>query len=289
MIFWFSKSWRRKPSISRVRPANILPCRTSSASRSSSGSELTIDWMMMVGGPAMPTTVLVDPIGGDRLGEALAGQFAQPEQDRPVAAERPRQEFEHVVDDALPVGRLAQPPARCAPPRPSSRGSAMAGSMLGGRVSIMRDSRCATGGRSQRPVVGQREDIAFAAHRAQRISGSTGRPRSSSCSRMMRMSTRARRFGILAEADRLGDRGAAEQPVRAGEENLQHVELALGQVEDDAAAAGDHAAVEIGAEVAEGDDPPARSPAALLRRPASSGGGTRRSTLRTRASSSRSS
>ena len=25
LIFWFSKSWRRKPSMSRVRPANILP------------------------------------------------------------------------------------------------------------------------------------------------------------------------------------------------------------------------------------------------------------------------
>ena len=39
--------------------------------------------------------LLVHPIGRDRLGKTFAGQFAQPEQDRPVPAERARQKFEH--------------------------------------------------------------------------------------------------------------------------------------------------------------------------------------------------
>ena len=53
--------------------------------------------------------LLVHPIGRDRLGKTFAGQFAQPEQDRPMAAERARQKLEDLVDDALPFRRLVQP------------------------------------------------------------------------------------------------------------------------------------------------------------------------------------
>ena len=53
-MFCFSKSVRRKPSISRVWPAKILPCRSSSAIRSSSGSESTIDCMITVGEASSP-------------------------------------------------------------------------------------------------------------------------------------------------------------------------------------------------------------------------------------------
>ena len=53
-MFCFSKSRLRKPSRLRVWPANTLPCRSSSANRSSSGSELMIDCTMTVGEASSP-------------------------------------------------------------------------------------------------------------------------------------------------------------------------------------------------------------------------------------------
>ena len=96
-----------------------LALPTFSASRPSSGSELTIDCMITVGGAADADHGFVDPIGGDRLGRALAGQFAQPEQDGAVARQRAAEQFQDVVDLRLPVDRLRASGARSARQRRS--------------------------------------------------------------------------------------------------------------------------------------------------------------------------
>ena len=104
----FSKSVLRKPSRLRVWPAKILPCRSSSPRRSSSGSELTIDCMMTVAMPVRSRT-RGDPIGCNRLGEALAGQFAQLEQDAALAIHGNAKRFEDAHHLALPIAGFAEP------------------------------------------------------------------------------------------------------------------------------------------------------------------------------------
>ena len=72
------------------------------------------------------------------------------------------------VDDQLPVRRLAQPPDDARRRDRRRRAWRCRGSMLGGRVSIIAcDVSAAAAAARSAAVVGQREDIAFAAHRAQ--------------------------------------------------------------------------------------------------------------------------
>ena len=122
LIFCFSKSLRRKPSISRVRPANILPCRPSSASRPSSGSEWTIDWMMTVGGPADADHRLVDPIGGDRLGEALSPGSSRRRNRMALWPPSDRPEISSTSSMTGCQSAASRSAARCAPRRPMQPG-----------------------------------------------------------------------------------------------------------------------------------------------------------------------
>src|SRR5690348_4576690 len=104
-------------------------------------------------------------------------------------------------------------------------GSVRVRSVLGGCVSIIW-RRWLSSARST-GIVGQREDIALAAHGPQelRVRGIVldllPQPHDADVDG-------ARRFRVLVEADGVRYRGAAEQPVAAGKEHLEHVEFALG-------------------------------------------------------------
>ena len=87
MIFWFSKSLRRKPlNIAGPSGENLaLPHFLGQPLEQRIGIDDRLDDGGRRAGHA--DRFLVDPIGCDGLGESLTGQFAQPEQDRPVTVE----------------------------------------------------------------------------------------------------------------------------------------------------------------------------------------------------------